>query len=215
MRKWYPWIIVALAILFTAMVYGRLPDQMPTHWNRDGVVDGYSSRAFGAWLLPGILVVTAVVMPRLPSIDPRRENYAKFRPTYDLVINGIMTTMLVLDVAMLGAALGWPVSMERLAPFMVGSLLVLLGNVMPRARPNWMFGIRTPWTLSNDRVWERTHRVGGVLFVIAGIVLILGTLFLPGAGTSLVIGVAVSASVIPLVYSYFAWRQEGRRASHP
>jgi uncharacterized membrane protein len=78
-----------------------------------------------------------------------------------------------------------------------------------------MFGIRTPWTLSNDRVWERTHRIGGVLFVIAGIVLILGALFFPGAGTSLVVGVAVAASVIPLVYSYFAWRQESNRASHP
>jgi uncharacterized membrane protein len=102
--------------------------------------------------------------------------------------------------------------MERFTPFMVGALLILLGNVMPRARPNWMFGIRTPWTLSNDRVWERTHRLGGVLFVIAGAALVLAALLFPSATFHVIIVAVVGASVVPLVYSYFAWRQESARA---
>jgi uncharacterized membrane protein len=204
--------MVAAALGFTAAMYGRLPERVPTHWDMNGAVNGDSSRAFAAWLVPGIMALIALVLPRLPAIDPRRANYAKFRPTYDLVVNGILTMLLVMHVAMLGFALGWPISMERFTPFMVGALLILLGNVMPRARPNWMFGIRTPWTLSNDRVWERTHRLGGVLFVIAGAALVLAALLFPSATFHVIIVAVVGASVVPLVYSYFAWRQESARA---
>jgi uncharacterized membrane protein len=204
--------MVAAALGFTAAMYGRLPERVPTHWDMNGAVNGDSSRAFAAWLVPGIMALMALVLPRLPAIDPRRANYAKFRPTYDLVVNGILTMLLVMHVAMLGFALGWPISMERFTPFMVGALLILLGNVMPRARPNWMFGIRTPWTLSNDRVWERTHRLGGVLFVIAGAALVLAALLFPSATFHVIIVAVVGASVVPLVYSYFAWRQESARA---
>ena len=139
MRKWYPWLLVVLAVAFSAAVYGRLPERMPTHWNTLGVVDGYASRHWGAWLMPGLLTIMALVLPRLPAIDPRRENYEKFRSTYDLVMAGIMTLITVLHVAMLGVALGWPISMTKLTPIMVGGLFTLMGNVMPRARPNWLF----------------------------------------------------------------------------
>ncbi|HET9424550.1 MAG TPA: SdpI family protein [Gemmatimonadaceae bacterium] len=215
MRKWYPWLLVALAAAFSAAVYGSLPERVPSHWNSEGVIDGYSDRKFAAWLMPGILIAMALILPRLPSIDPRRENFAKFRPTYDLVVNAIMTMIAVLHVAILGSALGWPISMDKLMPFMVGALLVLLGNVMPRARSNWWFGIRTPWTLSNERVWERTHRIGGVLFVIAGILLMLSALVFPSGAFPMVMVTVVGASVIPFAYSYFAWRQETRRATNP
>lgn len=211
MRKWYPWLLVAAATVFSLAVYNRLPDRVPTHWDAHGVVSGYGSRLFATWLMPFILTVMALVMPLLPNIDPRRENFEKFRPTYDLVINAVITVLAVLHVAMLGAALGWPVSMERLVPVMVGAMLILLGNVMPRARPNWWFGIRTPWTLSNDRVWERTHRLGGYLFVGAGALLMLVAL-LPASMADLalpiIIGICVAAGAVPLVYSYFAWKQE-------
>jgi uncharacterized membrane protein len=122
-----------------------------------------------------------------------------------------MTTLAVLHVLMLGAGLGWPVSMERVTPLRVGGMFILLGNVLPRARPNWWFGIRTPWTLTNDRVWERTHRLGGYLFVGAGLLLVLAAL-LPGAmadvAVPVIVGAVVVAAVVPLVYSYFAWKQE-------
>ena len=161
--------------------------------------------------MPFIMAVMALVLPLLPNIDPRRENFEKFRPTYDLVINAVITVLAVLHVAMLGAALGWPVSMERLVPVMVGAMFILLGNVMPRARPNWWFGIRTPWTLSNDRVWERTHRLGGYLFVGAGALLMLVALLpasMADVALPIIIGICVAAGAIPLVYSYFAWKQE-------
>jgi len=85
---------------------------------------------------------------------------------------------------------------------------IILGNVLPRARPNWWFGIRTPWTLSNDRVWVRTHRVGGYLLAGAGVVLLAGAA-LPGPWTfALGVVAAIAAGFGSLVYSYFAWKQE-------
>src|SRR2546430_615286 len=162
MRKWYPWALIGAVFVFSRAVYHRLPERLPTHWDAGGVPDGWSGRPVGVWLIPGIMIAVALILPLLPNIDPRRDNYEKFRPTYDLVVNSVITLLAIIDVAMIGVGLGWPLSMERFVPLMVGGLFVFLGNLMPRARPNWWFGIRTPWTLSNDRVWDRTHRLGGL-----------------------------------------------------
>jgi uncharacterized membrane protein len=127
------------------------------------------------------------------------------------VVNASMTVMALMHVATLGAGMGWPVPVVMVAPVMIGVLFVVLGNVMPRARSNWMFGIRTPWTLTNDRVWERTHRVGGMTFVGAGLLLIVSAFLRPTAMVAVLITASVLASVIPIAYSYFAWRQETSR----
>jgi uncharacterized membrane protein len=215
MRKWYPWVVVGLTVGFSAAMYPRLPESIPTHWDLRGNVDDYTSRDWAAWLMPAILSVVAFVMPRLPALDPRRANYDKFRGSYDLVVNAIVTIIALLHVAMLGVGAGWPIAMGRVTPLLIGALFVVIGNVMPRARPNWLFGIRTPWTLTNDRVWERTHRLGGVLFVIAGLLLGVAAFVMPASAIPIVIGGVIIAAIVPVVYSYFAWRQETTRVRTP
>ena len=111
-------------------------------------------------------------------------------------------------MALLGTALGWPVSMERVVPALVGLQFIILGNALPRARPNWWFGIRTPWTLSSDRVWARTHRVGGYLLAAAGLVLLIAAALPRGWTFALGLAAVLSAGFGSLVYSYFAWKQE-------
>lgn len=211
MRKMYPWLLVVLAFGFSAAVYSKLPAEIPTHWDLRGEIDDYSSRAWAAWLMPIAVLVMAVILPRLPAIDPRKANYEKFRSSYDLVINAVLTLIVLTHVATLGAGLGWPIPIVRVMPIMVGALFMAIGNVLPRARPNWLFGIRTPWTLTNDRVWERTHRLGGMTFVAAGLVLIAGAFLDPKAMVVVLIVVSVVASIVPVAYSYFAWRQETSR----
>lgn len=211
MRKWYPWILITAALLFSVAVHGRLPAEVPTHWNLQGEVDDTSSRTTAAFLMPMVMLVIALVLPKLPSIDPRRPNYAKFRPTYDLLINGVLTLMTVMHVATLGAALGWPISVTRVTPAAIGGLFIFMGNLLPRARPNWFLGIRTPWTLSNDRVWERTHRLGGYVFVAAGIVLLTVPMLPVSLAMPVLVATIVTASALPLAYSYVAWRQETSR----
>ena len=211
MRKWYPWAIIVAVAVFSLSVYHRLPERVATHWDVRGDVNGWDSRPFAAWMLPGVMVLIALLMPLLPRIDPRRVNFEKFRPTYDLIVNAIVTLLGVIHVSVLGAGLGWPILMERFTPLMIGGLLILLGNVLPRVRSNWWLGIRTPWTLSSERVWERTHRVGGYLLVGAGTVMILLALLPPplaGFTVPIIVGIVIVTVAAPVIYSYFAWKQE-------
>ena len=211
MRSWYPAFVAFLAVTASALLYGRLPERMPVHWNAMGEVDRYGSRLEGALLLPAVIVVMAALVPLLPRIDPRGGTYEKFRPTYHLVMNAIITFMLVVHLLLLATGLGYRIPVERVVALGVGLLLMLLGNVLPRTRPNWMLGIRTPWTLSSDRVWHRTHRVGGYLMLGAGLLTVLATVLPdPRAGfLTLSIGVFVAA-IGSIAYSYVAWRQERR-----
>jgi uncharacterized membrane protein len=197
------------AYLFSAAVYSRLPERVPTHWGPNGV-DGWSSRAAGALLMPTIALVSWLLLRWLPHIDPRRENYARFRGTYDAVVLALVGLLVALHVAMLGAALGWPVRVERLTPVAVGLLFVVIGNLLPRARSNWFFGIRTPWTLSSDRVWERTHRVSGYLMIGCGILIALTALAINWMG-AIIVGVSIALVIGTYGYSYLAWRSERRR----
>ena len=211
MRKWYPAVLVAATFVGSLFIYPRLPDRVPTHWDIHDRVNGYGPRWMAAFLIPTMLLALWGLMRFLPRIDPRRENYAKMQGTYDLVVNVTLTLVAVLHFVILGAVMGAPISIPRVVPAIVGVALVVVGSVLPRARPNWWFGIRTPWTLSNDRVWERTHHVGGYVMVAIGLLAMLASI-LGVTVASAAVGIVAAALGLGLVaYSYFAWKQETSR----
>lgn len=209
MRKWYPVLLVALTIALGIYAYPRLPDRVPAHWNIHGVIDRYTSKTMFLVPLPLFLVgLWGLLGVLLPRIDPWRENYPKFQGTYDLVVNCVLTIVAMADIAVVGGVLGSPIPFDRVMRGVAGVLLVIVGNIMPRARPNFWFGIRTPWTLTNPRVWERTHRFAGYVFVVAGVLAILSA-FVGAAIPSRTLGIAgAAAALLMVIYSYFAWRQE-------
>lgn len=208
MRRLVQPLLVALAFVASGIAWGRLPERVPMHWNLAGEVDRYGSRLAGAFMIPLMMLFIWGMMRVLPKIDPRRANYARMEGTYELVITTVLATTLVLHVVMLGAALGYPIAIETVVPLVIGALFMVLGNVLPRAKPNWWFGVRTPWTLSNDRVWVRTHRVAGYTMLIAGLALVV-LAFIPGDAVKLALLVGAGlVAVVPVVYSYIAWRQE-------
>jgi uncharacterized membrane protein len=213
MRKWIAPLIVVASILITAIVYPRLPQTIPTHWNMSGHVDGYGTRTWGAWTMPAFLILLWAMIRWLPSIDPRGENYARFSGAFEAIIIMIMLFIFAVQMVLLAAALGQPIDMQRLAPAGMGLLLLGVGNLLPRAKPNWFVGIRTPWTLSNDRVWEKTHRVGGYFIVAGGALTVLTAIIAPQWAFGVMIAVCASAAVFLLVYSYIVWRQETSAAS--
>lgn len=208
MRKWIPLLIVAAALIASAVVYPDLPERMPTHWNLDGQVDGWSSRAWGAWMIPLMIALIWALMRGLPSVDPRGSNYVKFAGAFEGIMLSVMLFMLALHGLVLRAALGLPVAMDRVIPVGVGILLIVIGNLLPRARPNWFVGIRTPWTLSSDRVWEKTHRVGGRAFVLGGILIAASTFVGTSWSRWVLIAVVTVCSVFVVAYSYVEWRRE-------
>ena len=208
MRKWISLLIVVAAFTISAVVYPRLPATIPTHWDFSGRPNGWSSRFWGAWLIPIFLLGMLALVRILPRIDPRGSNYAKFGGAFEAIIDAIMLFMLALHIVALRAALGYPVQMQRIVPIGVGVLLVVIGNLLPRARPNWFVGIRTPWTLSSDRVWEKTHRFGGRLFVAGGLVITLGSLLWVNAAHIILIAVMSLVAFSVAIYSYLEWKRE-------
>lgn len=215
MRKWMPLLIIATALAASAVVYQDLPERVPTHWNLAGEVDGWSRRAWGAWLMPVVMAFVWALMRWLPAIDPRGKNYEKFAGTFEGIMLSVMVFMLILHGITLAAGLGYPVAMERVAPVSMGLLFIVIGNLLPRARSNWFVGIRTPWTLSSDRVWEKTHRVGGRLFVLGGILISLSALLRASWSHWVVIAVVSVCSVGAVIYSYLEWRKEKTAAAAP
>jgi uncharacterized membrane protein len=208
MRKWIPLLIVVTAFVASAIVYRRLPETIPTHFDASGNPTGWSSRFFGAWMVPLFLVGMWGLFRVLPAIDPRGTNYAKFGGAFEGIIVSIMLFMLGMHVIVLRASLGYPVAMQRVIPIGLGALLVAIGNLLPRARPNWFIGIRTPWTLSSDRVWEKTHRFGGRMFVAGGLLILITALFWVQWAHAVLFAVMVLVASSVLIYSYLEWKRE-------
>ena len=213
MRKLWPGLAaLAGAIIFSAWVYPRLPAEVVTHWGLDGQPNGWSSRLVACLVTPGIGMLLAALFAVIPRIDPRRESWAAHGQTYQLVVNGALILVAGMQVLVLGQALGWGVPIPRMMVAAVGGLFVLLGYLMPSMRPNWFMGIRTPWTLSSDTVWRKTHLVGRTCFMLAGLLLISTSLFSSRVAVGLILVAVGAAAFTPVVYSWVAWKAEGSPA---
>jgi uncharacterized membrane protein len=209
-RRWAGAAVIAGMVGFTLVVYGSLPDRIPTHWNLRGEVDGWSGRFWGAWLMPLIGTGLWLFMPVLRKVDPRRENYERFDRTFLLLVNILVVFLAALHVLALGSALGWAVDFARSLMVMLGLLFVSLGNYLPRVRSNWWMGIRTPWTLESESVWRATHRLAGFTFVGAGIIMLLSALLPRELSFALGFGAALVAATVPVIYSFVVYRRERR-----
>lgn len=208
-RRWIGPVVIALMVAFALAVYGRLPEQIPTHFDLSGEPDDWSDRFPGAFGMPALAAGVYLLLFALRRIDPRRAHYQRFEGTYWVILNVIAITMAAFQVLTLGLALGWPIDMGRAITVTVGLLFVGLGNYLPRIRSNWWIGIRTPWTLESETVWRETHRVAGWTFVAAGLALVAGGLFVPAGTREWASGIALAIGVaVPFVYSYLAFRRE-------
>lgn len=206
--RWLGYVVALVAGVVSAWAYPRLPPRVATHWGLSSQPDGYSSKLLAVVMLPVIILGMRALLSVLPRIDPKGENYRKFASTYWLIFNGVIVFMGVMHLAILGYGLGAPVRMDRVVAAGVGVLLIVVGNYITRVEPNWFVGFRTPWTLSSDRVWRRTHRVGGWILVGGGALIVL-TLFVPaGAVAPVFLATIAVVAVVPVVLSYLLWRRE-------
>jgi uncharacterized membrane protein len=209
MRKLIPGLLVlAAATGFSIWAYPRLPAEVATHFDLQGDANGWSSRLAAVLLVPALALAFAGIAVVLPRIDPRRPNYALFTPTYWTLINALLFLLGAIHVLVLGKALGWQVDMGRVASLGVGGMFVLIGNLMTRLRPNWFMGIRTPWTLSSDEVWRKTHRFGGVAFAISGLCVAATALIDAPYARYGAFALVIAAALGSVVYSYLLWKRE-------
>ena len=209
MRKVVPGLVALVAAAgFSVWAYPQLPAQVATHFDLHGDPNGWSSRLVASILVPALGLVLVGVFTVLPRIDPRRANYALFSPTYWTVVNAVLVFLAGVHIVSLGKALGWAIDMSKVVGLGVGGLFILLGNLMTRIRPNWFMGIRTPWTLSSDTVWRKTHRFGGVAFAIAGLCIAATAVVASPWVRYGAIATAAAAALSSVAYSYLAWRRE-------
>jgi uncharacterized membrane protein len=183
--------------------------RVPIHWNIDGVVDQRASVSSALGLLPGIAAVLFVATVFLPRIDPRGANLLRSPTAYGTIWIALTVFFAALQGQLIAAAFGAEPHMLGYVTALVGGLFVVIGNVMGKLRWNYTVGIRTPWAIANEEVWDKTHRFGGWVFVIGGFVLLASAFLLPeGRGLTLMtLAVAASIVIAVSVKSYLTWRQ--------
>ena len=192
--------VLALMIVFSAVLYPFLPEQVPVHWSIQGVPDSFAHKSIAVLLLPmltlGIMLLSRLMM----SLTAFREKYGEAHDTHSFIMNAIVLFFAFTHVVMLLLSLSPQSGMLRLFIVGVGILLAALGNVMGRLRPNPMFGFRFPWTLNDEVVWRRTHRVGGRWLFVSGLVIALAAWVLPLETTFLLVVVLILGGSLALAY---------------
>jgi uncharacterized membrane protein len=208
MRKWIPAFFVIVATAASVVAYPGLDERVPTHWNMSGEVDGWSSRFSVAWMLPLVMAGMVVLFKVLPHIDPRRANYEKFSAAYETIVVVIMGFMLGMHLLLLATGSGYQLPVSRIVLAAVGVMFIMLGVMLPKAHPNWFVGIRTPWTLSSDLSWERTHRLGGTLFMLSGALAIVAAVAFPHRAAWVLVFAGVGSVILLFAYSFIVWKQD-------
>ncbi|MEK4716714.1 MULTISPECIES: SdpI family protein [Priestia] len=204
----FPLSITLLTLVAWIIALPHLPATMPIHWGANGEADGFATKINAMILTVGIMVLIYFIIAFVPRIDPRKENYKYFSKTYNILLNAVLLLFFFVNMSTILQGLGYNVPMSYIAPIMAGLVFIIIGNYLQRVRSNYFMGIRTPWTLSNENVWKKTHRLSGKIFFIGGL-LILISAFLPDGYKSVIMwGSIVLCVAIPYLYSYLAYKKE-------
>ena len=199
--------IFILTFAVTLLAYPHMPDHVPSHWNAAGIVNGMLPKFWGLVLVPSLMTGFTALLAVLPRIDPLWKNYQKFRNYYDGFILVFAAFLFFIQLQIILWGMGTQVSPNLTSPVMIGILFIYIGFLMEHTEPNWFVGIRTPWTLSSERVWKKTHERGGTLFKLAGVVSMIGTFAGIYAWLFIIVPV-IAAAVYTVVYSYVEFRRE-------
>ncbi len=209
------WIIIIFTTIFLLAGYFLSPFmgvRMATHWNAQGEADGYGSLFSGLYLLPLVNLFFSFLILFSPALDPMKSNISKFRNDFNLFVIAFSVFLNYMHGLTLAWNLGLNFSMNAAIAPAFGLLFILTGRMVLKARRNYLIGIRTPWTLANDQVWENTHQIGGKLFIASG-VLTSACLLFPDATYPVLFFTAIGSSIIAFVYSYLEYRRIDRQTT--
>ena len=198
-------MVLAFYVL-AGIFYPQMPETMASHWNASGEADGYTGRFWGMFLFPLMMTGLTLLLAAVPSIDPLKANIRKFIGVYAWFVILFLLFFLYLYVLTILWNLDYRFNMTQLMMPAAGLLFVFMGIMIMRAKRNYMVGIRTPWTLANDEVWNRTHHLGGRLFIAAGVLTLLSA-FWPALTIWVLMGSILTATIISVIYSYWVFQQ--------
>ena len=204
------WFIIALIVFYYILgfvLYPHLPESVPSHWNTAGEVDGYMSKLTHVLFLPSLTLCIYLFMSFAPVIDPKPQNYRKFMGVFEKFRVFMVFFLGVLYISTLLFALGYPVSIGKVVRVTIGVMLIFVGNYFGKIRYNFTFGVKTPWTLANEEVWNKTHRVSGPLWVASGFVWILSVFLSEKMAFWISMGTLIAVSLFGTIYSYIIFRR--------
>jgi uncharacterized membrane protein len=203
-------ILIVASTLAGLLLWNQLPDSMASHWGADDQVNGHMSKFWGVFLMPLITIGMLLLFLVIPSIDPLKANIAQFRDYFNTFIALITAFMVYIYALTLLWNLGY--TNFRMSTAMLpamGLLFIFMGVMIGKAKRNYFIGIRTPWTLSSDKVWDETHRIGGKLFIASGVLALLGAFFPTYAFWFLFVPI-MGTALFTVIYSYILFRREQR-----
>ncbi len=203
----FTFAIIVFSFLVSIYFYPHLPQWIVTHWGIDGQADGYMAKPVGLFIFPIVLTLLYFLFLYLPQIDPLKRNLQKFRSYFDVFM--LLVTLFLFYVYLL--TLFWNIGIEfnmiQLLSPAFAILFYYAGILINHAKRNYFVGIKTPWTLSSDVVWNKTHRLGSKLFKVVGIIALLG-IFVPRLAIYVILIPVLLTAVIVTVYSYVAYQDE-------
>jgi uncharacterized membrane protein len=202
--------LIAITLIWLLVVYQGLPDTIPTHWNLSGEADSFGSKNT-LFIMFAVMIGINLLLPFLAKIDPRSDNYKRFSHAYNIFrIAFTLFFMALMFIAVQEAKgdISSIFTVGNLVPSLIGILFIVIGNYMPKFKHNYTMGIKTPWTLANEEVWNKTHRMAGPIWTIGGIIMVFNQFVFPTEISRIVLGVVIiSLIAIPTFYSYFEFNK--------
>jgi len=202
-------ILIVGATIAGLLLWNQLPEQTASHWNVNDQVDGYMPKFWGVFMMPLIALGMFVVFLIVPSIDPLKANIAQFREAFNLFIVLIVAFMLYVHALTLAWSLGYTeFKMSTSMLPAMGLLFIFIGFMLRKAKRNFFIGIRTPWTLSSDTVWDKTHQLGSILFMASGVFTLIGGIFGGMTAFWFLFVPLMGSTIFLLVYSFVLYQRE-------
>jgi len=215
-KKGLLWSVLIVAVMFALSLWasGRLPAgaQIPVHFGPDGTPDRYGGRFEGLYLMPLVAMGIALLFAVLPRIEPRRTNLLQSGKAFLAIWAVLLLFLGGIHASIVFTAVGWKVNVSFIAFGLVAVMYLVIGNFLPKVRSNFLMGVRTPWTLTSELSWNKTHRLAGTLFMVLGALMLVGAFVRPSVMLWLVIGGPIAITVISVLYSYFVWRSDPRKS---
>jgi len=198
-------VLVLLTFVVGIVIYPHMPNKVASHWNAAGEVDGHMSKFWGVFLMPIICLVCILLFIFIPKMDPLKKNFKAFEKEFNMFILVLFLFFFYIYLLTIFWNLGYDINIGKYITPAVGILFIFIGLLLRKAKRNYFVGIRTPWTLANDKVWDKTHQLGFKLFIIIGILCFLG-IFIPEYTFYIFIVSVLLITGILFLYSYLIYR---------
>jgi len=214
LKEFILWILILVPIIYLATIWQKLPEIVPTHFNNDGIANGWSHKSTLFILTVALEVGLYVLMLVIPFLDPRK-NIRKMGSKYYNLRFIITLFIALITLYIIYSSTGGTFKNPNLHFLLLGSLFAILGNYITTIKPNNFIGVRTPWTMESDYTWKKTHQLAGPLMIGGGIILDTLPFIFPYKAVSpiIVLGIIAIMVLVPVVYSYFVFRNEEEEPS--